>query len=50
MVLLMLLVSKEKVMGKLTIEGWLYWLGWISTAVMALCIIGMAVNMTVAGG
>jgi hypothetical protein len=44
MVLLMLLVSKEKVMGKLTIEGWLYWLGWIATAVMALSLIGMAAD------
>jgi len=40
----MLLVRKERVMGKLVVEGWLYWLGWIATAVMALSIIGMAVS------
>ena len=35
MVLLMLLVRKEKVMGNLIVEGWLYWVGWIATAAMA---------------
>ena len=45
MVLLMLLVRKEKVMGKLIVEGWLYWIGWIATAAMALSIIGMAISV-----
>ena len=45
MVLLMLLVRKEKVMGKLIVEGWLYWVGWIATAAMALSIIGMAISV-----
>jgi Mn2+/Fe2+ NRAMP family transporter len=44
-VLLMLLVRKEKVMGKLVLEGWLYWLGWFVTAAMALSIVGMAVSV-----
>jgi Mn2+/Fe2+ NRAMP family transporter len=48
MVLLMLLVSKEKVMGKLTIEGWLYWLGWIATAVWRCPLSEW--RLTVAGG
>src|SRR4029078_2436150 len=41
MVLLMLLVRKERVMGKLIVEGWLYWLGWLATVAMALSIVGM---------
>ncbi len=45
MVLLMLLVRKEKVMGKLVVEGWLYWVGWIATAAMALSIVGMGVSV-----
>ena len=45
MVLLMLLVRKEKVMGKLIVEGWLYWVGWIATAAMALSIVGMAISV-----
>jgi Mn2+/Fe2+ NRAMP family transporter len=45
MVLLMLLVRKQTVMGKLTVRGWLYWLGWIATGAMALSIVGMAVSI-----
>jgi Mn2+/Fe2+ NRAMP family transporter len=45
MVVLMLLVRKERVMGKLIVEGWLYWLGWIATAAMALSIVGMAFSL-----
>ena len=45
MVLLMLLVRKQTVMGRLTVRGWLYWLGWIATGAMALSIVGMAVSI-----
>ena len=45
MTMLMLLVRRRDVMGKLVVEGWLYWLGWASTAAMALCIVGMAASM-----
>jgi NRAMP (natural resistance-associated macrophage protein)-like metal ion transporter len=44
MVLLMLLVRKKAVMGDLVVGGWLYGLGWLSTAAMALCIVGMAIG------
>jgi len=44
MVMLMLLIHRRKIMGDLIIRGWLYWLGWSSTAVMALCTLGMAVS------
>ena len=47
MAILMSLVKKPKVMGKLVVNGWLYWLGWASTAVMALSIVGMAVGMMI---
>jgi Mn2+/Fe2+ NRAMP family transporter len=45
MVLMMLLVRKKKVMGELRVEGWLYWIGWLATAAMALSIIGVAFSM-----
>jgi Mn2+/Fe2+ NRAMP family transporter len=45
MVLLMLLMRMKAVMGRLIVEGWLYWLGWVATAAMALSIIGMGVIM-----
>jgi NRAMP (natural resistance-associated macrophage protein)-like metal ion transporter len=47
MAILMSLARKPKVMGKLVVEGWLYWLGWASTAVMTLCIVGMAVSIMI---
>ena len=42
MVIMMLIASSAKVMGKFTIYGWLRWLGWLSTAAMILCVAGMA--------
>ena len=45
MVLMMLLVRKKKVMGELQVEGWLYGLGWLATAAMALSIVGMAFSL-----
>jgi len=47
MVLLMLLVRKEQVMGKLIVAGWLYWTGWIATVAMALSIVGMAASIAI---
>src|SRR4029079_13527466 len=45
MVLLMLLVRKTRVMGKLIVKGWLYWIGWIATAAMALSVVGMGISI-----
>jgi Mn2+/Fe2+ NRAMP family transporter len=45
MVLLMVLVRRPNVMGKLVVTGPLYWLGWAATAAMALCIVGMVTTM-----
>jgi Mn2+/Fe2+ NRAMP family transporter len=45
MAVLMILVRQEKVMGRFVAKGWLYWLGWASTAAMALCIVGMGVGL-----
>ena len=45
MAMLMLLVRRPKVMGEFVVTGWLYWLGWASTIVMGLCIIGMAITL-----
>src|SRR5579871_241583 len=45
MAVMMLLVRRRSVMGDLVVRGPVYWLGWIATAAMALCIIGMALSM-----
>jgi hypothetical protein len=44
MVLLMLLVRSRTVMGDLVVRGWLYWPGWVSTAVMSFCSLAIVVN------
>jgi hypothetical protein len=46
----MLLVSSKKVTGELTIEGWLYWLGWLATAAMAFSIVGMVAGLIIGRG
>jgi NRAMP (natural resistance-associated macrophage protein)-like metal ion transporter len=45
MVMLMLLARNRRVMGDLFVRGGLHWLGWASTATMALCTTGMAVSV-----
>jgi len=45
MVILMLLVHRRKVMGEFVVTGWLYGLGWASTAAMGFCIVGMAATL-----
>ena len=49
MVILMILVRRPKVMGKLVVTGPLYWLGWASTVAMAFCIVGMIATMFMSG-
>ena len=41
MIVMMLMTTKSDIMGKLVIKGWLRWLGWLSTAIMAACTGGM---------
>jgi len=45
MVMLMIMVRRHDVMQRFVIKGLLYWLGWLSTAVMALSVIGMVVGL-----
>jgi NRAMP (natural resistance-associated macrophage protein)-like metal ion transporter len=45
MVLLMVMVRRSDVMGQFLVGGGLYWLGWLSTAAMAVCVIAMFVGM-----
>ncbi|WP_285807257.1 Nramp family divalent metal transporter [Bradyrhizobium sp. 62B] len=45
MTVMMLLVRRKSVMGDLMVSGPVYWLGWIATAAMFLCIVGMACSM-----
>ena len=44
MVLLMLMARHRNVMGRFVIGGLLYWLGWLSTAAMAVSVVAMAVG------
>jgi NRAMP (natural resistance-associated macrophage protein)-like metal ion transporter len=43
MIVMMFIASSPKAMGKLTVSGWLNWLGWAATGAMALCVAGMVV-------
>ena len=45
MVIMMLLVRRKSVMGNLIVTGPVYCLGWIATAAMGFCIVGMAVSI-----
>ncbi|MFK4507020.1 Nramp family divalent metal transporter [Bradyrhizobium daqingense] len=45
MTVMMLLVRRQSVMGDLVISGPVYCLGWVATAAMFMCIIGMACSM-----
>ena len=47
MVLLMLMARRKDVMGRFVVGGTLYWLGWLSTAAMALSVIAMGVGFFV---
>jgi NRAMP (natural resistance-associated macrophage protein)-like metal ion transporter len=49
MVLLMLMARRKDVMGRVVIRGPLYWLGWLSTAVMLLSVLAMGVGFFVGG-
>ena len=40
---MMVATAQRKIMGKYTIDGWLRWLGWASTAAMAACVGGMVI-------
>jgi Mn2+/Fe2+ NRAMP family transporter len=41
MVILMLMTAERRIMGEFTVKGWLCALGWISTAAMTACVVGM---------
>jgi NRAMP (natural resistance-associated macrophage protein)-like metal ion transporter len=47
MVLLMLLARSRAVMSKFIVSGPLYWLGWLATAAMTVCVVAMAVGFFV---
>jgi NRAMP (natural resistance-associated macrophage protein)-like metal ion transporter len=47
MVLLMFMARHKDVMGRFVIGGPLYWLGWLSTAVMLFSVVAMGIGMTV---
>lgn len=42
--LMLLMAANSKVMGEFTIGGWLTWLGWIATGVMAAAAVAMGVT------
>lgn len=45
MVLLMVMVRRRDVMGPFLVVGPLYWLGWLSTAAMGVCVAAMFAGM-----
>jgi NRAMP (natural resistance-associated macrophage protein)-like metal ion transporter len=45
MVLLMIMARRKDVMGRFVVGGPLYWLGWLSTAAMALSVAAMGVGL-----
>ncbi|MET0677062.1 MAG: divalent metal cation transporter, partial [Bradyrhizobium sp.] len=47
MVLLMLMSRRKEVMGRFVVGGTLYWLGWLSTAVMGISVVAMAIGFFV---
>jgi NRAMP (natural resistance-associated macrophage protein)-like metal ion transporter len=49
MVLLLIMARRKVVMDRFVISGPLHWLGWLSTAAMALSVIGMMVGLFVGG-
>lgn len=49
MVLLMLMSRRKEVMGRFVIGGTLYWLGWLSTAVMGLSVVAMGAGYVIGG-
>ncbi len=38
----MLVAARRRVMGEFAVSGWLHAMGWLTTAVMAACVVGMA--------
>jgi NRAMP (natural resistance-associated macrophage protein)-like metal ion transporter len=44
MIILMLMTSRNEIMGQFTITGWLSWLGWAATVAMAACVAGMVIG------
>jgi Mn2+/Fe2+ NRAMP family transporter len=47
MVVMMVMTSQRKIIGKFTIGGWLAWLGWASTLAMIGCVGGMLITWIV---
>lgn len=45
MILLMAMSRRTDVMGDFRISGWLFWLGWLATAVMTFAVVAMLVGM-----
>ncbi len=41
MMLLMVMARRRDVMSKFIVAGPLYWLGWLSAAAMAICVVAM---------
>jgi NRAMP (natural resistance-associated macrophage protein)-like metal ion transporter len=44
MIVMMIMTARKEVMGKFTITGGLRWLGWATTAVMAICVMVMGLT------
>jgi hypothetical protein len=49
MAVMMLMGRNRKIMGEFVLGGWLLTVGWLATAVMGACVLGMAATV-IAGG
>ena len=47
MVVMMIMTSETKVMGRFTLQGWLRRFGWASTIAMAACVLGMLATSSI---
>jgi NRAMP (natural resistance-associated macrophage protein)-like metal ion transporter len=49
MVVMMMMTARKEIMGDFPVGDGLRWLGWVATAAMALCVLGMLVTALIGG-
>jgi Mn2+/Fe2+ NRAMP family transporter len=49
MTVMMLMGRNRKIMGDFVLGGWLLTIGWLATAVMGVCVLGMAAMIIAEG-
>jgi Mn2+/Fe2+ NRAMP family transporter len=49
MTVMMLMARNRKIMGDFVLGGWLLTIGWLATAVMGVCVLGMVATIIAEG-